>query len=153
MIDFSDIIYRGYFYYPRINITASTSRFSFSTAPNFGGAGGWGTSIQNVIFMGSLIPVTVVPAKIKPTAFPLVLFNCEIKPGDRCCDRFYWDGKDKEREKDCDSCNDKDNKDIEKDEGTKGRITRNNSKTENKAAEPEKDKKGNKGDQLLFLAT
>ena len=114
-IDFSDIIYRGYFYYPRINITASTSRFSFSTAPNFGGAGGWGTSIQNVIFMGSLIPVTVVPAKIKPTAFPLVLFNCEIKPGDRCCDRFYWDGKDKEREKDCDSCNDKDNKDIEKD--------------------------------------
>ena len=113
-IDFSDIIYRGYFYYPRITVTANSSKFGITMGTTFGGIG---SSYQNLIFMGSLVPFTIKPNSFKPTAIPIVISNCTIEPGDRCCDRFYWDGKDKEREKekDCESCSDKDDKDIEKD--------------------------------------
>lgn len=101
-IDFSDILYRNNLYYPKITISGRTTSFSFEVGPNFGA----GASLHYIYFMGSMIPIGVKSFSTNPTSIPIVIFNCTIEPGERCCDRFYWDGKDKEREEDCDSCND-----------------------------------------------
>jgi hypothetical protein len=102
-IDFSDIIYRQSFYYPKITITGRNSRFQFSVGSTLGPS----SSLNYIFFMGSLIPVSVTTfsSSLLP---PNVLFNCSIEPGDRCCDRFFWDGKDTKRAEiqDCESCSD-----------------------------------------------
>jgi hypothetical protein len=106
-IDFSDIIYRQSpnvnLHYPKISIIGSNSKFSFSVGPSIGR----NSSLHYVFFMGSLIPVSVTTFGSNPLP-PSVIFNCSIEPGDRCCDRFFWDGKDKKRAQtqDCESCSD-----------------------------------------------
>jgi hypothetical protein len=110
ILDFSDILYFSLrptgsrFYWPKITI--------FISVPNSGASFGNQISSQ-VISTPSTIGRINQPLSFINLNFPgasnnlgttqinSVLFNTQIanvnidiRPGDRCCDRFFWDGKD-----------------------------------------------------------
>jgi hypothetical protein len=99
IIDFSDIVIRRNRYYPLIKITGAAQGYSFSSSIGFGNRG-----VIDIYMSSQRIPIYIDSDNIYTT---FIGFG-SIEPGKRCCDRFYWDGKDEVRakEKDCTSCND-----------------------------------------------
>lgn len=98
-IDFSDIVIRRNRYYPVIEILGASQGYTFSSAIGFGNRG-----IIDVYMYSQRIPLYIASDNIYTTFFG----TGSIKAGDRCCDRFFWDGKDdlRSKEEDCKSCND-----------------------------------------------
>jgi uncharacterized membrane protein YgcG len=96
LIDFSDIIYstspqlnKVKLYWPRIIIIASSNCFSFGSLASFGGnvASSGGINFCNMGVIEVFGNTTV--------QFPVVnSVQGKISIGTRCCDRFYWDGRD-----------------------------------------------------------
>lgn len=104
-IDLSDIIYSRYRYYPKIYFLGSAGGSTFSTNPmdTVVGSGTTGlTVVGGIILMNT--PLTLYgsivfsPNRMLP---PTATASGTIKPGKRCCDRFYYDGYDKERQSEC----------------------------------------------------
>ena len=93
LIDFSDIVITSYgFYWPRIIILASSNCFSLGSLAKSGG---------NIIIQGGVnfcnlgyIPLYGRSTTSSPSYLTTFVANGEIQPGDRCCDRFFWDGRD-----------------------------------------------------------
>lgn len=128
IIDFSDIRYLPYrglgLYWPNvtINVLVPTAGAAFgntipsirnpSSSLGFGG----GFSIINLNFPGAIANLGANFINSQISTNQIANVNIDIKPGKRCCDRFFWDGKDKEREEDSrtkasredseDTCND-----------------------------------------------
>jgi hypothetical protein len=104
LIDFSDIIYgTGYgsavrvpLYWPKIIIIGAANCFSWGSLATFG---------QNAVVMGGInfCNMGVISVYGNTTvSFPVVnSVNGRIEIGTRCCDRFFWDGKDSIRSEEC----------------------------------------------------
>lgn len=100
-------------YRPRIVIQAITDEGRISTDFGIGGLVGKGNGIFDVEFMEgeSYLPVYYFWFGGKGRT---ILADCKITPGDRCCDRYFWDGVD--RKDTCPSCSDEESpKDTSKD--------------------------------------
>jgi hypothetical protein len=112
IIDFSDIRYYSYrgrrMYWPNItiNIALPSAKAAFGNTipsiiiPNNSVNRGGGLSFINLNVPGTLANLgpSLINSQISTSQFATV--NIDIRPGKRCCDRFFWDGKDKEREDD-----------------------------------------------------
>jgi hypothetical protein len=104
LIDFSDILIRAKGgatrYWPKIQIYGQNQGYTFSSTLGYGNSG-----IIYIYMSSQAIPIYISSNDLK-TQF---IGSGMIQAGDRCCDRFYWDGKDEERakEEDCESCSDK----------------------------------------------
>jgi hypothetical protein len=96
LIDFSDIIYstspqlpKVLLYWPKIIIIASSNCLSFGSLASFGG---------NVLSSGGINFCNLGVIQVfgnTNVGFPVVnSINGSINIGRRCCDRFYWDGRD-----------------------------------------------------------
>jgi hypothetical protein len=102
IIDFSDIVFLQNLYWPRFTILGNVpgAKVSFGNAIRgqviFNGGVGLGSiTTGGIDFTGALRNKLQINATISNTQTLLV--QGSIKPGKRCCDRFLWDGKDKER--------------------------------------------------------
>jgi len=97
VIDFSDIIYYNRLYWPKIHFHASSNNLSFS----FNSLGDANVMVFGGIsfYNGALIPIWGYTESfgVLPGGPTFALGSIDI--GHRCCDRFYWDGKDDVREK------------------------------------------------------
>lgn len=114
-MDFSDIVFFQKKYWPKIIFLGSTSQASFTSNPLRGLTGGLtvigsiGLLSYNIPIYGSLdlSPDSAIP--------PIAIVNGTIKPGNRCCDRFFYDGFDNERASECtEECGDGPNGVFEK---------------------------------------
>lgn len=100
-IDLSDIIYFQEKYWPLITFLAAAGDTTYSSNPANSNA-----EVRGGIFiMDALVPLyadmTFSPTRIRG----MIVANGKVVPGDRCCDRFLWDGKDDVRlEKGDDKC-------------------------------------------------
>jgi hypothetical protein len=100
-IDFSDIIYYQKRYWPKIIFLGSTRQASFSFNPlNISGRsltvfGSIGLLSYNIPVYGS---IEFSPDQIIP---PIAIVLGSIKAGNRCCDRFFYDGFDEKRSEEC----------------------------------------------------
>lgn len=106
-IDFSDIFYYQKKYWPKIIFTATRGETSFTSNPLSRLSGGL-TVLGGIQLMSYNIPIygsiDFSPDRIIP---PIAFVNGSIKPGNRCCDRFFYDGFDNERFEKCkDECGD-----------------------------------------------
>jgi hypothetical protein len=100
-IDFSDIVYFQRKYWPKIIFSAVSGDSRFSTNPFM--VRGFDLRVNGGIsFMGYSLPIfgdiTFSASRLIP---PFALVAGRIVAGDRCCDRFFYDGFDAERERDC----------------------------------------------------
>lgn len=100
-IDFSDIIYYQKKYWPKIIFLASKGETSFTTNPFLASSGGL-TVIGGISILSYNIPIygniDFSPDRLIP---PIAFINGTIKPGNRCCDRFFFDGFDEQRAGSC----------------------------------------------------
>jgi len=100
-IDFSDIIYYQKKYWPKIIFLAARGEASFTSNPLRAFSGGL-TVLGSIGLMSYNIPIygsiDFSPDRIIP---PIAFVNGSIKPGNRCCDRFFYDGFDNERFEKC----------------------------------------------------
>jgi hypothetical protein len=102
-IDFSDIIYFKRKYWPKIIFLASTSQSNFTSNPlrAYGG--------MDLEVFGSIglldsynIPIYAnIECSANRLTAPFAIVNGSIKPGNRCCDRFFYDGFDEIRFEEC----------------------------------------------------
>lgn len=97
-IDFSDVIFFRRLYWPKIQFVGSSNNLGFSFNPSRSQVNV--NVIGGISFLGALIPFygfsesfTIIPSSL------VVAFG-SIDIGKRCCDRFFYDGSDEEREKD-----------------------------------------------------
>lgn len=100
-IDFSDIIYFQRKYWPKIIFLAASGDSRFSTSPFL--VKGYDLPVNGSInLMGYPIKIygdiTFSMGRLIP---PFAIAAGNIEPGDRCCDRFFYDGFDEEREQQC----------------------------------------------------
>lgn len=94
LIDFSDIIYAKHQYWPIIKITIgilSSQNLGANNATVYGGVNFLGCG--QISFFGFSTAVN-----------PVYSIGGTISIGDRCSDRFYWDGHDDERIKGSNKC-------------------------------------------------
>jgi hypothetical protein len=98
LIDFSDILFFRRRYWPKIEFFGASSNLVFTFDPFRAGAVNV-TAIGGVNFLGNFIPVYGYSESFSVIPTQLVLAFGDILIGKRCCDRFYWDGADKDREK------------------------------------------------------
>lgn len=99
-IDFSDIVYKNGFYFPNIYFNIQTTKFSATT--DFRSSQAHDTVYM--YFAGVAVPIWVTIFDRDPNAVYITNGYGEITPGERCCDRYLWDGK---SDKNCEFCNDK----------------------------------------------
>lgn len=102
-IDFSDIIYYKRKYWPRIIFLASTSQSNFTSNP-LRAYGGMDLEVFGSIGLLDSYNIPIY-ANIEFSAdriiTPYAIVNGSIKPGNRCCDRFFYDGFDEVRFEEC----------------------------------------------------
>lgn len=102
-IDFSDIIYYKRKYWPKIIFLASTSQSNFTSNP-LRAYGGMDLEVFGSIGLLDSYNIPIY-ANIEFSAdrlmTPYAIVNGSIKPGNRCCDRFFYDGFDEIRFKEC----------------------------------------------------
>jgi hypothetical protein len=102
-IDFSDIIYFKRKYWPKIIFLASTSQSNFTSNP-LRGYGGMDLEVFGSIGLLDSYNIPIY-ANIEFSASrlttPFAIVNGSIKPGNRCCDRFFYDGFDEIRFEEC----------------------------------------------------
>lgn len=101
-IDFSDIVFLQNLYWPKFTIVGYVPVADVSFGNHIAGqvifTGGFGIGgfvTGGVDFFGALRNKLDINAVISNTQ--TLLIQGSIKPGKRCCDRFLWDGKEKER--------------------------------------------------------
>lgn len=101
-VDFSDILYFRKKYWPKIFFEGSTSQSIFTADP-LKPLDGQILIVNGAIgFMSYNIPIYGSTNFSQFRAFqPFAVVNGTIKPGNRCCDRFFYDGFDDVREKEC----------------------------------------------------
>jgi hypothetical protein len=97
LIDFSDIIFFQRKYWPKIEFIGASSNLVFTFDPFRTGAVNV-IVIGGVSFLGNLIPVYGYSESFSVAPTQLAVSFGSITIGKRCCDRFYWDGADKDRE-------------------------------------------------------
>jgi hypothetical protein len=109
VLDFSDIRYfafrRSRLYWPNvtINISVPAAGAAFgNTIPqiitpsaSIGRGGGLSFINLNVPGIAANLGTTLISSQI--TTNQIANVTIDIRPGKRCCDRFFWDGKDEER--------------------------------------------------------
>jgi hypothetical protein len=100
-IDLSDIIYFQRKYWPKIIFLAVSGDSRYSTSPFI--ANGYDLPIKgSVTLMGYPInlyaDITFSATRIVQ---PFAIANGSIEAGERCCDRFFYDGYDDIREQEC----------------------------------------------------
>jgi hypothetical protein len=100
-IDFSDIVFFQRKYWPKILFLAASGDSRYSTNPFL--AKGFDLPIRGSIsLMGNPLTlygdITFSPTRIIQ---PFAIAAGNIEPGDRCCDRFFYDGFDDVREQEC----------------------------------------------------
>jgi len=98
-IDFSDIVFFQRKYWPKIIFLAASGDSRYSTSPLIG----FDLPIRGSInLMGNPLKlyadITFSATRIIP---PFAIAAGSIEPGDRCCDRFFYDGYDDVREQEC----------------------------------------------------
>jgi hypothetical protein len=101
-IDFSDILYFRKRYWPKIFFEGSTSQSIFTADP-LKPLDGQPLIINGAIgFMSYNIPIYGSTNFSQFRALtPFAIVDGSIKPGNRCCDRFFYDGFDDIRQKEC----------------------------------------------------
>jgi hypothetical protein len=101
-IDFSDIIYFKRKYWPKIIFLASTSQSNFTSNP-LRGYGGMDLEVFGSIGLLSYNIPIYANIEFSPDRLmtPFAIVNGSIKPGNRCCDRFFYDGFDEIRFEEC----------------------------------------------------
>lgn len=100
-IDFSDILYYQGRYWPKILFLAGSGDSRYSTNPFL--TKGLDLPINgSITLMGYPLKlyadITFSPTRVIE---PFAIANGSIDAGDRCCDRFFYDGCDDIREKEC----------------------------------------------------
>lgn len=119
ILDFSDITYFSLrplgerFYWPNVTILIRVPNAGASfgnqiqsqvlTSPNSIGFTNQALSFINLNVPGATnnLGSTQIFSQLFNTQIANVVID--IKPGKRCCDRFFWDGKDEDRQKDSDT--------------------------------------------------
>lgn len=100
-IDFSDIVYFQRKYWPKIIFLASSGESRYSTSP-FRVSGNDLPIRGSINLIGNPLAlygdIAFSPSRIIP---PFAIAQGNIEPGDRCCDRFFYDGYDDVREQEC----------------------------------------------------
>jgi hypothetical protein len=101
-IDFSDIIYFKRKYWPKIIFLASTSQSNFTSNPLRAYSGIDLEVFGSIGLLSYNIPIYAnIEFSADRLTTPYAIVNGSIKPGNRCCDRFFYDGFDEIRFEEC----------------------------------------------------